>query len=620
MKYDKKTVEKILEREKDLLLLFSEDERISYTVDEEGEEFSFDNKTRQLSVPLAFFNEHGSDETRLLYHLYSELALYPSYRQDPEYYENRLSYFSYEKETMVKCLQRRVKECEVENDKAFQVENILRYVEGELLSFLSELDFYTAVLLVERKAPLYGNPQIKGEIGEMLLDEDFLTEEMKSNKKHLNVSKALLISEFFSLKDIETKEIRLDFSSPVLQETKYDFLKENLVSCLNSVQSRDRLFRSFLFPLYLALYKEDKKHTLLSPTREENEWDNKRKKKNPFSSPSSRKALLHQLAKEKEAQSQILEETIKGDNDFSSYGIRESDQALFEHYENLVEKERKEMRDFWKHLLGSAYKEEKRKVNGLTKGKLDVPSLIKAYPSFVEAEEKNNYRNLPIFSLRKDVRVEKRLPENIDIIFAIDNSGSMRGEKLLFAREALTIVLLSLEDFRQYLLENNLRTHNRTRVRERTVLFGTSHQNILLYDDLGKERKAHIMLSVTSLKGEGGYTDDAALFNDIGKDLKENETMECRVKKRIRLLFIVTDGASSFPSAAKKALQTLKEKEMHISAIGISSQEDKQAEDVFNNLYGKDGVFLGKDIEKLPRELLTLLKKRMKDIFQSNGK
>lgn len=79
------------------------------------------------------------------------------------------------------------------------------------------------------------------------------------------------------------------------------------------------------------------------------------------------------------------------------------------------------------------------------------------------------------------------------------------------------------------------------------------------------ERKSHIMLSVTSLKGEGGYTDDAALFNDIGKDLKENETLECHVNKRIRLLFIVTDGASSFPSAAKKALQTLKKRDAYLS-------------------------------------------------------
>lgn len=621
MRYEKKDIEKLLEREKNLLLLFSEDERISYSVDQEGEEFFFDAKSKQLSIPFSFFQEHGMDETKLLYHLYLELALYPSYRKEPEYYENRISYFTREEETMMLCFLQRIKECHVENDPAFQKENVKYAVDSEILAFLNEVDFYISTLIVERKAPLYANPKVKKQMGEMILEEDLMTENLKKNKSHKNLGRGLLIQEFFSLEDIETLKIQKDFSSYIGAESKIDFYQENYISLLSSSpQERDRFTRAFLFPLFLSLYQNDLMNSLFSETRKEVDWDKTdSKKKNPFSSSQQKSKMIHSLKEEKETRTQEMQQVLLEDKDFSSYGVEKEDAALFDHYQNAVSAQRKEMKNFWRRLLGSAYKEEKRKVSGLLKGQLDVPSLISSYPSFVEAQQKNNYRNLPIYSLREDVKVSKKLPQSIDIYFAIDDSGSMRGEKLLYAREALTIVLLSLDDFTKYLKENNARTHQKTKVQEKTYLFGTSHRTVLDFNDRGKEKMAHIMLSVTSLKGEGGYTDDAKLFSDIGKELQSKETLECHQKRRIRLLFIITDGASSFPSVSKKALEDLREKEMHISAIGIASKEDDQAKNVFQSLYGKDGVFLGKDIEKLPEQLLSLLKKRMKDIFQNQN-
>lgn len=61
----KKQVEKLLSSVSDLLLLFSGDGRLTYPVDETGEQFALDPKRRTVTVPSPFLR--GSPFTRRIF-------------------------------------------------------------------------------------------------------------------------------------------------------------------------------------------------------------------------------------------------------------------------------------------------------------------------------------------------------------------------------------------------------------------------------------------------------------------------------------------------------------------------------------------------------------------------
>ena len=112
------------------------------------------------------------------------------------------------------------------------------------------------------------------------------------------------------------------------------------------------------------------------------------------------------------------------------------------------------------------------------------------------------------------------------------------------------------------------------------------------------------------------------LFRSL-KEISHNITpiQERKLKKgkEIKIVFQITDGASSFPGAAKKAVEELLSKNVLVYAFQIgknSDADEKIFEFIWNEGY-KDlhGIIIGEDVESLPKELLKAVVQNMKSIF-----
>lgn len=640
----------ILTRQERMLILFSGDMRLTYEVDRQGEQFVLLPKEQKVLVPLLFFQQIHADEDKLLWHLYQELALYPDWQRHPETYLSREESFRYETEELAGYFLKRVKAAGLTEDPAYQPQVVCVWISSGIIDLLEDVDRWAASLIVQEKAPVYRSEEEKKRIGEMLfwegafLPEDESGVDTASAGPHRFLGKMLLETEFFG--DMHGEDVQISTEAdktadagasedqlhkilwaPVMGQPRFQFLREQLLETYRrrgGIQERDALVRTFLLPEFLRLWKCDIDHMKLERTKEEQSAEQKdrqsRRKasRKPFQSRQYVRRMLQQMEDEKKEEWQQAQRAQEG-TDLAVFGVTAQDRQLFRHYEEKVRPQREEMKRFWRRLIGEASREVSVLVEGVPKGALDVPELIRQWPAFTEAQQKQNYRELSVFDtweLRKEIRV---LPEVLDISFVIDNSGSMRSGKLQPAREALAIVLLSLQDFKRYLEASAARMHQPVKVRTETWLFGTDCRRVLSFDDMGRKAEADTILSVTRLLGDNGTTDDGKCLQQILDSLTRTEEMELQSGKRTHLIFEVTDGASSFPGAAKKAAEELQKKHVEIQAIEIGLKNDEQARNVFEYIFGEHGTFLGNDTARLPSALMDAVKRQMVTVLKGKS-
>lgn len=640
----------ILTRQERMLVLFSGDMRLTYEVDRRGEQFVLLPKEQKVLVPLLFFQQIHADEDKLLWHLYQELALYPDWQRHPEAYLSRGESFRYETEELAGYFLKRVKDTGLTEDPAYQPQVVCVWISSGIIDLLEDVDRWAASLIVQEKAPVYRSEEEKKRIGEMLfwegafLPEDESGVDTASAGPHRFLGKMLLETEFFG--DMHGEDVQISTEAdktadagasedqlhkilwaPVMGQPRFQFLREQLLETYRrrgGIQERDALVRTFLLPEFLRLWKCDIDHMKLERTKEEQSAEQKdrqsRRKasRKPFQPRQYVRRMLQQMEDEKKEERQQAQRAQEG-TDLAVFGVTAQDRQLFRHYEEKVRPQREEMKRFWRRLIGEASREVSVLVEGVPKGALDVPELIRQWPAFTEAQQKQNYRELSVFDtweLRKEIRV---LPEVLDISFVIDNSGSMRSGKLQPAREALAIVLLSLQDFKRYLEASAARMHQPVKVRTETWLFGTDCKRVLSFDDMGKKAEADTILSVTRLLGDNGTTDDGKCLQQILDSLTRTEEMELQSGKRTHLIFEVTDGASSFPGAAKKAAEELQKKHVEIQAIEIGLKNDEQARNVFEYIFGEHGTFLGNDTARLPSALMDAVKRQMVTVLKGKS-
>ncbi|HAC61602.1 MAG TPA: hypothetical protein DCF66_05525, partial [Lachnospiraceae bacterium] len=615
-----------------------------------GEQFVLLPKEQKVLVPLLFFQQIHADEDKLLWHLYQELALYPDWQRHPETYLSREESFRYETEELAGYFLKRVKAAGLTEDPAYQPQVVCVWISSGIIDLLEDVDRWAASLIVQEKAPVYRSEEEKKRIGEMLfwegafLPEDESGVDTASAGPHRFLGKMLLETEFFGDMHVEgapssteadktaddgasEDQLHKILWAPVMGQPRFQFLREQLLETYRrrgGIQERDALVRTFLLPEFLRLWKCDIDHMKLERTKEEQSAEQKdrqsRRKasRKPFQSRQYVRRMLQQMEDEKKEEWQQAQRAQEG-TDLAVFGVTAQDRQLFRHYEEKVRPQREEMKRFWRRLIGEASREVSVLVEGVPKGALDVPELIRQWPAFTEAQQKQNYRELSVFDtweLRKEIRV---LPEVLDISFVIDNSGSMRSGKLQPAREALAIVLLSLQDFKRYLEASAARMHQPVKVRTETWLFGTDCRRVLSFDDMGRKAEADTILSVTRLLGDNGTTDDGKCLQQILDSLTRTEEMELQSGKRTHLIFEVTDGASSFPGAAKKAAEELQKKHVEIQAIEIGLKNDEQARNVFEYIFGEHGTFLGNDTARLPSALMDAVKRQMVTVLKGKS-
>lgn len=79
------------------------------------------------------------------------------------------------------------------------------------------------------------------------------------------------------------------------------------------------------------------------------------------------------------------------------------------------------------------------------------------------------------------------------------------------------------------------------------------------FNDTTSEEKesADIIRSIVRLNSTDGATDDASCLKEISGSITPEEERQLKMGKHIKIVFEITDGASSFPGLTKDAVQEL---------------------------------------------------------------
>lgn len=626
-KESQENLKSFIEKQKQSLSTFTREPGLRYIGLEKLEKFSFKPKEGVLYLPLSVFIEEDLDNSLVLWHIYYELALYPDWKKNAILYLEREKAWKNEIDQMTFYIYKKVNEL-LEEDNKIEKKYLREYVKKEILDFLFEIDKYTRFLRVLESCPQYRDEEEKGKILNYM-KETKDKEELFSDLNHHGFSKSFL---FYSLyKDDENYKSKIleKFDSRVLSKSIYEFLNKELIKEINDdkgIVERDPLIKAFIYPSFKKFWLEE----IDSMTTRSSDGENDGEK---FFEESQDESQGSKLESSREDVEESLKELINqepknissfdefDESDLKSYGISKDEIDLYNFYVNKTKTQREEMRKFWKKLIGSAKKEINVEKNRQAKGKINVNDLIYSFPDFVEAEQRGSYKNLKIFDKNFLESQNKLLPEKIEISFLIDNSGSMNKEKIEATRKTLAASLLSIQDFNRYLQIEAGKTNQKIEVLTESWFFGKSHYKIKDFDDTNDLEKSEIISSIVKVDASDGTTDDGACLREIYKNISPEQKRRIKSKKEYKIIFEITDGASTFPGATKEIVKKLVKEDVEIYAIQIGkiSQIDCKT---FNYIWNDSfkyphGIILGEEVHKLTEELLKVVKKNLKSIFHS---
>ncbi|EPY6466455.1 vWA domain-containing protein [Clostridium sporogenes] len=634
----KKHCQEFLKKEQRSLATFTGDSSLMYIPDSELQRFILDSSKGILYLPLESFLDRKLDDNQIMWHIYYELALYPDWKKETKKYLNRKKDWQKEIDHMTNYIMTRVKKEGLENDLAYQPKVISNYVKKEIFDLLHLLDKQTSFLRVLQMCPIYRDEENFEKIISYMKKKGKTIESIYQMPRHRAFANSFFIIELYKKEPKIEECVENPFDRKIFNQPFFDFIHYQLIRQINKeqgIRERDPFIRSFIYPTFQQLWKQEIDEMMLYKSKGQKEGQVKGSE-NPFeqskadevpdsleSTQEEVERILEEMLDQEEQISTTIENAMQGKVDLEAYGISQSDQELFQFYSNKMKLEREQMRQFWKKLIGDAKKEVSVKKDGQVKGKLDVDSFINFYPDFVEAEKKGNYKNLPIFNRYLLETQADILPEIIEISFVIDNSGSMNASKIEAARKALAVTLLSIDDFNGYLKKNAEQLNQKVEVLSETWFFGSKYYNVKEFNDknMNEKEKSHIIRSIIKLDATDGATDDASCLREISNRITSIQKRELKKGKQIKIVFEITDGASSFPGSAKEAIQELLSKNVEVYAFQIGKNSETN-EKIFNFVWNEGckqphGVMIGEQVEKLPKELLKAVGKNMQSIFNN---
>ncbi|OPD37033.1 hypothetical protein AL714_10585 [Clostridium botulinum] len=634
----KKHCEEFLQKEQRSLATFTGDSSLMYIPDSKLQRFILDSSKGVLYLPLESFLDRKLDDTQIMWHIYYELALYPDWKKQTKKYLNRKKDWQKEIDHMTSYIMTRIKKEGLENDPAYQPKVISNYVRKEILDLLHLLDKQTSFLKVLQMCPIYRDEENFKKIVSYMKKTGKTIESISQMPRHRAFANSFFIIELYKIEPKIEECAQNPFDRKIFNQSFFDFIHYQLVKQINKDQGiieRDPFIRSFIFPTFEQLWKQEIDEMMLYKSKgqkeeqvkeSENLFEQSKADEIPDSLESTQEEvekILEEMLDQEDQISTSIQNAMQGKVDLEAYGISQSDQQLFQFYSNKMKLEREQMRQFWKKLIGDAKKEVSVKKDGQVKGKLDVDSFINFYPDFVEAEKKGNYKNLPIFNRYLLETQADILPERIEISFVIDNSGSMNELKIEASRKALAVTLLSIDDFNKYLKSNAEQLNQKVEVLSETWFFGSKYYNVKEFNDknVKEKEKSDIIRSIVKLDATDGATDDASCLREISNRMTSIQESELKKGKQIKIVFEITDGASSFPGSAKEAVQELLSKNVEVYAFQIGKNSETN-EKIFNFVWNEGykqphGVMIGEQVEKLPKELLKAVGKNMQSIFNN---
>lgn len=627
IKQAKANYEVFLNKESRNLITFTKDATLRYLPNATAEKFSFNAKQKTITIPLAGFLDDDYDEYIVLWHIYYEMALYPYWRKDIYKYASRTDSWNKEINYFVHYLSNKIGQ-----DDVYTKPVLYQYVKKEFDDFLYILNRLEAYLIVSYKCPIFQGERFKKEIYNYFMSCGYDKKDLKLLPSHQMFAKsflAMLIHEEASWHmDAPIQPQKMQLAGRPYPTIIMDALK-NMIVNETSFDDKEEFIKTMIYPYFKELWCFEIDHMSQSNQSDGDSngsyemVDDTMEQKEEASLESNdqeQKEVLQDLLDEEKEHQSMMEDSLDNSMSLSQYGVEQDAMELFHHYEKEVEKQRVAMQAFWRKLVGNAKKEANVKKTMQTKGKLNVDDLVQNYATFFEAEELGSYKNLPIFYRYELESQPNVLPDCIEIVFVLDNSGSMNEQKIDAARKALAITLLSLDDFNTYLDHHAQKLNQKISLDTSVWLFGSQFYEVKTSNKKkSKEEKSQIVQSIAALNGQDGATDDATCLKEILEGITRSEENELRSGRKIKMIFEITDGASSFPGSAKKSVDGIIKKNAEIYAFQIGKNTDSDIS-IFDYVWNENtryprGMHIGEDIDTLPMQLMTTVAQNLESIF-----
>ena len=432
---------------------------------------------------------------------------------------------------------------------------------------------------------------------------------LSSSLAHHGFTKSFLLWSVYKDDENFKKQIEEKYHIKILNKSIYEFLYREFIRQINKNQgiiSRDPLIKAFIYPSFRKYWLEEVDTMQAKDSSEEGEkfFEESQKEDTRDKLESSREEVedsLKEILDQENTNATSLEDSTY--KKMEAYGISSEEVDLYKYYLSKTKAQRDAMKDFWRKLIGTAKKEVNVEKNRQAKGKLNVNDLINSYPDFIEAEQKGNYNDLKVFDKNFLESKNKLLPEKIEA-----------------TRKTLTATLLSISDFNHYLQIQSQKTNQKIELLTETWFFGHDYYRIKNFEGTKDLEESQIISSITKISGDDGTTDDASCLKEIYNNISHEQKIRIKNKKEYKIIFEITDGASTFPGATKDIVKNLIETDVEVFAIQIG-QISKIDTKTFNYIWNDNfkyshGLILGEDIEKLTDELINIVKRNLESIFQ----
>ena len=301
--------------------------------------------------------------------------------------------------------------------------------------------------------------------------------------------------------------------------------------------------------------------------------------------------------------------------------ISSDERDIYESAKARIDKPRKEMRNFWKNLIGKSIEYESHRVDQQRRGKLNVNDFINNYAQITESQKRGDNREMDIYSRNELEAIPVEKPEKIEISLVMDGSGSMGGDKIKVARETAELLMLSIKDFNDYLNQTRRQTKSKLRADTEVFVFGSNFAKVKAFSD-GKNvniEEADIIKSISKINDKYGSTADHNPLNYISATINKDQRHKISQQKLKKIVFHITDGGSDDPQEAQLAVSRLIDEGVLTFAFQIGkvdSRERAEFEYVWNSQPNrpKMGMYIGENIASLPLELSKKLTEALKGI------
>ena len=304
------------------------------------------------------------------------------------------------------------------------------------------------------------------------------------------------------------------------------------------------------------------------------------------------------------------------------YNIDEETRKIYDKISTQIIPHRKKMRQFWKKLISKGIELLRKKRSKQRRGdSINIDDFIQELPNIQERVQSGKTIKPKIYERFVSEIVPGNQPERIEVSIVADMSVSMDRQKIEALQKAIALLLLSLKDFNDYLDQVRKKTKTKLVCDSEVYVFGTSFHKAKQFDEdlrrQGRNREAAIIKTFDYLQNTIGSTNDAAVLSDILSKIDFKVEQKIKKGKLKKIVFEITDGVPDNIDETKKRIDSLLDKGVLI--VGFKVGKDEKERVIFDEIWNKGreeklGIYLGDEIERLPQELLKVLKIKLKNV------